>query len=212
MILVFSLFSPTSITITTPSEENTSLPLSSLAVRDPRTAEAIGLNLPKNLVIMSNHQAYLDWMIIWFMGYISVAPNDEGGKGRWKDHGHGARSIIIILKEQLKKIPIAGWGMSVKLRFEVSLYMVLTLSFHIRQFYRFIFLSRTWAKDRQNLTVALSDLSTRAQNRPQSGIWLTIFPEGTITSDEERAKSKKFSDREGIVSLSRRADSAMAPC
>jgi 1-acyl-sn-glycerol-3-phosphate acyltransferase len=61
---------------------------------------------------MSNHQAYLDWMIIWFMGYIAVTPVEEEGRTQtWKDHGHGARSIIIILKEQLKKIPIAGWGM-----------------------------------------------------------------------------------------------------
>lgn len=69
-----------------------------------------------------------------------------------------------------------------------------------RQFYRFIFLSRSWAEDQKNLTEALSDLSTRGRNRPESGLWLTIFPEGTITSDEERAKSRRFSEREGIVS------------
>lgn len=120
MIMIFSLFSPTSITLHTPSSGYTSLPLSDLVVRDPRTGEPTALNLPKNLVVMSNHQAYLDWMVVWFMGYISVVPDlDEHGKekegkegvGKWKESGHGARSIIIILKKQLKKLPIAGWGM-----------------------------------------------------------------------------------------------------
>ena len=110
--MIFSLYSPTSITITTPSASHTSLPLSFLVVRDPRSGEPVALNLPKNLIVMSNHQAYLDWMVIWFMGYISVVPNEtEGKEGKWTESGHGARSIIIILKKQLKKIPIAGWGM-----------------------------------------------------------------------------------------------------
>lgn len=117
--MTFSFFSPTSITITTPSSSSTSLPLSSLVVRDPRTGEPVGLNLPKNLIIMSNHQSYLDWMVIWFMGYISVVPAQAadgveaaaGEEASWKEPGHGARSIIIILKKQLKKLPIAGWGM-----------------------------------------------------------------------------------------------------
>lgn len=30
-------------------------------------------------------------------------------------------------------------------------------------------------------------------------MWLFIFPEGTITSDEERVKSKRYADKEGIV-------------
>jgi lysocardiolipin and lysophospholipid acyltransferase len=114
--MTFSLFSPTSITITTPSAPHTSLPLSSLVVHDPRTGEPVALDLPKNLIIMSNHQAYLDWMVIWFMGYISVVSDSEDIRGSeagtgWKEHGHGARSVIIILKKQLKKLPIAGWGM-----------------------------------------------------------------------------------------------------
>jgi 1-acyl-sn-glycerol-3-phosphate acyltransferase len=31
-------------------------------------------------------------------------------------------------------------------------------------------------------------------------LWLLIFPEGTITSDEERSKSVRYANREGIVS------------
>lgn len=34
----------------------------------------------------------------------------------------------------------------------------------------------------------------------RSPLWLLIFPEGTITSDNERAKSKRYADRERVVS------------
>lgn len=42
-----------------------------------------------------------------------------------------------------------------------------------------------------------------AKAKPKEGrspLWLLIFPEGTITSDEERAKSVRYADKEGIVS------------
>jgi 1-acyl-sn-glycerol-3-phosphate acyltransferase len=35
----------------------------------------------------------------------------------------------------------------------------------------------------------------------RSPLWLLIFPEGTITSDEERVKSVRYAEKEGIVSL-----------
>ena len=177
-------FAPTTITITTPDGHQTQLPLSTLTARDPKSNKLVGLNLPKNLIIMANHQTYLDWMIIWIMGYHAVtpaAPNDHsfkpsaGSQPTWQDHGHGSRSIIILLKKSLKHLPLVGWGM---------------------QFYRFIFMSRSWASDKNNLTLALSKLSERSKWRTQSGVWLTIFPEGTIPSDDERVKSKRFSEKE----------------
>jgi hypothetical protein len=71
-----------------------------------------------------------------------------------------------------------------------------------RQFYDFIFLSRSWAADRTNLTLAFTHLGQRAKSG--GGMWLLIFPEGTITSDEERAKSVRYAEKEGVVSGDRR--------
>lgn len=42
---------------------------------------------------------------------------------------------------------------------------------------------------------------TSTNRSRRSPLWLLIFPEGTITSDEERVKSKRYAEREGIVSL-----------
>ena len=38
------------------------------------------------------------------------------------------------------------------------------------------------------------------QSSSRSPLWLLIFPEGTITSDEERVKSVRYAEKEGIVS------------
>lgn len=48
-------------------------------------------------------------------------------------------------------------------------------------------------------TGLLSNIGKTMQRTP---LWLLIFPEGTITSDEERAKSVKYAQREGIVRVS----------
>ncbi|WWD15934.1 hypothetical protein CI109_100358 [Kwoniella shandongensis] len=136
------------------------------------------LNLPDRLVVMSNHQAYLDWMYVWIIACYA---------------GHSS-GLIILLKASLKRIPVVGWGM---------------------QFFNFIFLKRSWAADRNNLTLALTQLGQKAQSdeeadgssentsllspKKRSPLWLVIFPEGTITSDDERAKSVKYAKREETV-------------
>ncbi|BEJ18203.1 hypothetical protein CspHIS471_0704800 [Cutaneotrichosporon sp. HIS471] len=91
--------------------------------------------------------------------------------------GH-ARGITILLKASLKHLPIVGWGM---------------------QFFRFIFMHRSWAADREHLTHALTRLGKQAAT--SSPLWLLIFPEGTIVSDNERTKSAKYAAREGIRDL-----------
>lgn len=83
-------------------------------------------------------------------------------------------------------------------------------------------MKRSWASDRDNLTRSLTRLGRHARATGETGnrnedaplldvsggkaegrspLWLLIFPEGTITSDEERAKSLKYAEREGIVSV-----------
>ncbi|CAD6569599.1 MAG: hypothetical protein TREMPRED_005325 [Tremellales sp. Tagirdzhanova-0007] len=173
LIAITVLFAPTSIILTT----NTPPSITNLVERDPKTGSMTKLNLPDRLVIMGNHQAYIDWMYIWILACYA---------------GH-AKGVIILLKASLK-----------------------------RQFFNFIFLNRSWAADQSNLTIALTQLGqqaragnemptnlARANNSERSAptikatgkdrwpLWLIIFPEGTILSDEERAKSLKYATREG---------------
>jgi lysocardiolipin and lysophospholipid acyltransferase len=81
---------------------------------------------------------------------------------------------------------------------------------------------RSWAADQNHLTKALTDLGRLAESSDtdshlgtkqsestslirtpssRSPLWLLIFPEGTITSDEERVKSVAYAEREGITDL-----------
>lgn len=49
---------------------------------------------PERLVMIANHQLYLDWLYIWWIAYTN------------RMHGH----IFIVLKESLKYIPVIGPG------------------------------------------------------------------------------------------------------
>jgi 1-acyl-sn-glycerol-3-phosphate acyltransferase len=50
---------------------------------------------PERLVMITNHQLYVDWLYFWWISYCNSM------------HGH----IFIILKESLKYIPVIGPGM-----------------------------------------------------------------------------------------------------
>jgi lysocardiolipin and lysophospholipid acyltransferase len=207
VILITVLFAPTSIVITVSSpssSEPATLNFERLVERDAK-GNVERINLPDRLVIMANHQAYTDWMYTWILSAYA---------------GH-QRGLVILLKKQLKNIPIVGWGM---------VRVVPTARADRQQFFRFIFLSRSWASDRTNLTLALTELGQKTKTSNDSSVgsetqpllkedgqvataasgssqtmskrnplWLLIFPEGTITSDDERVKSKRYADKEGIV-------------
>jgi len=54
----------------------------------------------------------------------------------------------------------------------------------------------------RNTTSKQSESVSLLQSAPsRSPLWLLIFPEGTITSDEERVKSVRYAEREGIDDL-----------
>ncbi|KAK5109509.1 hypothetical protein LTR62_006961 [Meristemomyces frigidus] len=134
----------------------------------------VRMDLEERAVLMANHQIYTDWVYLWWVGYTNIPPM----------HGH----IYIILKESLKWAPILGPAM---------------------RFYGFIFMARKWAKDQERMRYRLQKLSTR-HTGPMSGthgaaqldpMWLLIFPEGTNTSANTRAGSKKYADKAGIPDL-----------
>lgn len=136
------------------------------------------LNLPDHLIVMANHQAYTDWMFLWILACYSGT----------------AEGITILLKASLKHVPFVGWGM-------VSLTLSKRAIADSQQFFRFIFLKRSWAADRLNLTHSLKRIAQATYERgKRHPLWLVIFPEGTITSDNERAKSLRYAQRESIVS------------
>ncbi|KAF8755880.1 Phosphate acyltransferase [Rhizoctonia solani] len=87
--------------------------------------------------------------------------------------------VLIILKDSLKWIPIVGWGM---------------------QFFRFIFLARSWAHDKQRLTSHLTRLARTAAGG-QLPFLLLLFPEGTLVSPNTRPLSAKYAAKTGIQDM-----------
>lgn len=84
-----------------------------------------------------------------------------------KFHGN----IYIMLKDSLKNIPIFGWGM---------------------RFYKFIFLSRKWAKDQKIMAENLGRINADLQ----SPAWLILFPEGTTLSKNGVMSSTAYADKQ----------------
>ena len=68
------------------------------------------------------------------------------------------------------------------------------------QFFKFIFLARSWASDRRQLAVDLASLGREAE-REGKPLCFILYPEGTLVSKDTRPRSKKYADKIGIVSL-----------
>lgn len=66
------------------------------------------------------------------------------------------------------------------------------------QFFKFIFLARSWASDRIALATHLSTLGQEAEKEDKP-LTLILYPEGTLVSKDTRPISKKFADKMGIV-------------
>jgi lysocardiolipin and lysophospholipid acyltransferase len=77
--------------------------------------------------------------------------------------------LKIILKESLQKIPVFGWGMS---------------------FFGFIFLKRNKAIDMQRISEGLKSSNSR--------LWLLLFPEGTIVTQDTRQKTSIYAKNNNI--------------
>ena len=90
VILITVLFGPTQLILTTDAP-----PKITDLVEWDGAGNVSKINLPDRLVVMPNHQAYLDWIYMWILACYA---------------GH-ARGIIILLKASLKQVPIVGWGM-----------------------------------------------------------------------------------------------------
>ena len=65
------------------------------------------------------------------------------------------------------------------------------------QFFRFIFLERSWASDKGPLAKELARVGKRSEKADQP-LALIVFPEGTLVSKDTRPISKKFADKIGV--------------
>jgi len=86
VILITVLFGPTTLVLTTDEGD---------LVERGADGQVTKVVLPDRLIVMANHQAYLDWMYIWILACYSG----------------NATGIIILLKASLKKIPLIGWAL-----------------------------------------------------------------------------------------------------
>jgi 1-acyl-sn-glycerol-3-phosphate acyltransferase len=86
---------------------------------------------------------------------------------------HG--DVKIIMKEELKRFPVFGLGM---------------------QFFEFIFLKRSWNHDQQRLAEAFDSI---AKDRP--ALWLMIFPEGTLISDQTMEVNLQYAEKAGLTEI-----------
>ncbi|KAM0786828.1 hypothetical protein ACM66B_002257 [Microbotryomycetes sp. NB124-2] len=88
------------------------------------------------------------------------------------------QSIFIILKASIGKVPVIGWG---------------------AKLYGFIFLDRSWEKDRIVFAKQLQHISDGvSRSHASEKMTLLIFPEGTIVTGNTRPKSRAFADKTGI--------------
>jgi len=66
------------------------------------------------------------------------------------------------------------------------------------QFFNFVFLARSWASDRRQLSSHLEKLGKKAEQDDRPFAFL-VYPEGTLVSANTRPVSKKYADKSGIV-------------
>uniref|UniRef100_K3X6I6 Phospholipid/glycerol acyltransferase domain-containing protein n=1 Tax=Globisporangium ultimum (strain ATCC 200006 / CBS 805.95 / DAOM BR144) TaxID=431595 RepID=K3X6I6_GLOUD len=104
-------------------------------------------------IIIANHQVDADWWYIWQAARAYK----------------GAGNIKIVLKDQLKYVPIIGWGM---------------------RLFEFLFLRRSIDHDSKHIKAYMDSLI--GDDYP---FWLVIFPEGTTIHKEYVVKSQAFAEK-----------------
>eukprot|EP01061_Rhynchopus_euleeides_P000696 TRINITY_DN10502_c0_g1_i1.p1 TRINITY_DN10502_c0_g1~~TRINITY_DN10502_c0_g1_i1.p1 ORF type:complete len:376 (+),score=156.01 TRINITY_DN10502_c0_g1_i1:201-1328(+) len=108
-------------------------------------------------LILSNHRTRIDWMMLW--GILLQCP------------GNPLQHLRIVLKKDLKKLPLFGWAMAS---------------------FRFLFLSRDWNQDKLELSLFCDYYKTH-----DAGASFLIFPEGTDLSARNLKRSNDYAEKQG---------------
>ncbi|GJJ09633.1 hypothetical protein Clacol_003857 [Clathrus columnatus] len=141
-LFICQFFGPTRFVITS---EGDNLKEDELFTKDS-SGNIIKVNLPDKLVIMANHQVRTPVLMECHKNSNMVSQIYADWLYLWTFLYMGAldTDILILLKKSLKWIPVLGWGM---------------------QMFHFIFLSRSWASDRNELARKLAQTAIRARKK-----------------------------------------------
>ncbi|KZT52522.1 hypothetical protein CALCODRAFT_512032 [Calocera cornea HHB12733] len=144
--------------------------LDSLVTTDAK-GQLVEFKLPQKFICIANHQNPRANGKQCYMDWMYL----------WctLSFAHAHAHIYIILMDRFKWIPVVGWGM---------------------QFYRFMFIKRSWIADRIYLGKNLLKLGQWAMKASEPFV-LLIYPEGTLVSDSTRALSRKYSEKTGIPDM-----------
>ncbi|CBH11183.1 acetyltransferase, putative [Trypanosoma brucei gambiense DAL972] len=106
-------------------------------------------------LIILNHRCHLDWLVMFpFLARAGIA-----------------KSLRIVLKVGLSRVPIFGWSM---------------------QLFRYLFLTRKWASDRSHV-VRMMDYYKNSD-----GTVVFLFPEGTDLTESSVKKSNAYALRNNL--------------
>lgn len=126
---------------------------------------------PESVIVIGNHQSYVDWIYLWILAYY------------FKAHG----MVKIILRADLSYIPIIGWVIFFP-------YFLFYIIFQGMRVFEFIFLKRRWKHDKKTFAKQLNRM-----NSDRNPVWLLIFPEGTLNTKNGKNKSNQYADRIGLA-------------
>ncbi|ORC87759.1 putative acetyltransferase [Trypanosoma theileri] len=123
----------------------------------PRLEDVFGPPTQKGKfkIIIMNHRCRIDWLVLF--PFLTRAG--------------GSRTLRIVLKAELSRVPIYGWSM---------------------QFFRYIFLSRKWDKDEERMREMI------AFYKSSGGATILLFPEGTDLSKSNIEKSNAYAAEKGL--------------
>jgi len=109
----------------------------------------------KPKVIICNHATEVDWLYLCMLARVT----NNGTTDR-------TGNVKILLKEEVRHIPIIGWGCSV---------------------FEFIYLKRDWTVDKKRIEDSL-----KAFVRDEEPLWLFIFPEGSTVNTRTMEKCNNW--------------------
>jgi len=106
-------------------------------------------------IVVCNHATEVDWIYLWMVARVT----NYGSVDR-------TGSVKIMLKDDVRIIPIMGWGCSL---------------------FDFIFLKRNWDVDHKRIENSLKQFASDGEP-----VWIFLFPEGSTVNTRSLEKSRAW--------------------